>query len=111
MITPFVHRLTRFVFGASALCLALVVLLVVEGDRKQADKDAAYQAQLRPAIAFVDGFAAKNHRLPTETEFEKRPKADDSVELVTKGSSDPAFGANGGRTNFNYCVRIWRGER
>lgn len=109
---PLLNRVVKIIAVVALLFFGGVALLIFFGLQKQDDKDRDYEKKLSPSIHFVEGFAARNGRLPSDAEFGKRPstKTDWMIDLITKDSSDSAFRSHGGTTKRDFCVRIWRGE-
>ena len=113
MISSVLRRALPIIFWSAALIIAFAALLVVGAVAGQWRRDRDYERKLAPSIAFVESFRRAYHRLPSGTEFEKRPSAsqDWMIDLVTLDSADTAFKAHGGQSKSDFALRVWRGEQ
>ena len=110
---PLLNRILKIIVVAALLFSGGVGLLLFSGIQEQNEKDRDFEKKLSPSLHFIEGFTARNGRLPSDTEFGKRPsdKNDgEGIDFTGKDSADPAFKSHGGKTNRDFCVRIWRGE-
>jgi len=110
---PLLNRILKIIVVVALLFFGGVGLLLFFAIQKQDGKDRDFEKRLSPSIQFVEGFVAKNHRLPSDAEFAKRPSAtadNGGIDITGKDSADPAFASHGGKTSRDFCVRVWRGE-